>query len=369
MNKCRLCRSVLTAFAGLALSAVWGSAAQAQTAYTLTDVAPYTGSLSDKSVGLNAAGQVTGSTKDTRGNGRAFVWTPSAPDPTRGSLALLTLPKGDMSSGASSINAAAQVAGVAYNTNTGKGYYAQVWSGTAPAGTIVPPSPLTESRSWGINAAGQVTGFLADSNLNNRTAFLWSNGTLVNLGAQLGAAWSGARGVNRYGWVAVGSSAGAFLWQPSQPNGTAGTFRALPLFEADGVNDSGQVLGVVDIGYTVLGVYSTASGTLQQMPTPSSFTSAWAGTINNAGQAVGYVQGSTQPGVNPHAFRWDSADTSAGSNGRLVDLAAVSVYTPGGAAATGWQLESADDINDAGQIVGHGLNPTGQMHIFLLTPR
>jgi probable HAF family extracellular repeat protein len=36
--------------------------------------------------------------------------------------------------------------------------------------------------------------------------------------------------------------------------------------------------------------------------------------------------------------------------------------------STGWVLESADGINDSGQIVGYGVNPSGQTHAFLLTP-
>ena len=34
---------------------------------------------------------------------------------------------------------------------------------------------------------------------------------------------------------------------------------------------------------------------------------------------------------------------------------------------SGWQLQEATDINDAGQIVGHGLID-GETHGFVLTP-
>ena len=35
---------------------------------------------------------------------------------------------------------------------------------------------------------------------------------------------------------------------------------------------------------------------------------------------------------------------------------------------SGWTLQSANAINDNGQIVGYGINPSGQMDAFLLTP-
>ncbi len=36
--------------------------------------------------------------------------------------------------------------------------------------------------------------------------------------------------------------------------------------------------------------------------------------------------------------------------------------------ASGWVLNSANAINDLGQIVGNGTNPSGQTHAFLLNP-
>ena len=34
---------------------------------------------------------------------------------------------------------------------------------------------------------------------------------------------------------------------------------------------------------------------------------------------------------------------------------------------SGWDLRSAQDINDSGQIVGYGIAPDGELHGFLLT--
>ena len=35
---------------------------------------------------------------------------------------------------------------------------------------------------------------------------------------------------------------------------------------------------------------------------------------------------------------------------------------------SGWTLDEATGINDKGQIVGYGTNPSGQSEAFLLTP-
>jgi probable HAF family extracellular repeat protein len=48
------------------------------------------------------------------------------------------------------------------------------------------------------------------------------------------------------------------------------------------------------------------------------------------------------------------------SNGAMIDL--NSLLLPG----SGWTLSSATAINDSGQIVGYGINPSGQQHAFLL---
>lgn len=73
--------------------------------------------------------------------------------------------------------------------------------------------------------------------------------------------------------------------------------------------------------------------------------------INASGQIVGY---STLAGdVTSDAFLY--------SGGILYDL--NSLISP----TAGWTLQSANAINDSGEIVGYGLNPSGQADAFLLT--
>ena len=76
--------------------------------------------------------------------------------------------------------------------------------------------------------------------------------------------------------------------------------------------------------------------------------------INNSGQIVGAVE-EIVPYLH-HATLWD--------NGALIDL--NTVLDSSGAA---WMnLDFAYGINDAGQIVGDGINISGEQHAYLLTP-
>jgi probable HAF family extracellular repeat protein len=74
--------------------------------------------------------------------------------------------------------------------------------------------------------------------------------------------------------------------------------------------------------------------------------------VNDSAQVVG---DSVHDGYSiAHAFLY--------SDGTMSDL--NSLLAP----ASGWTLESADGINNSGDIVGFGINPAGQTHAFLLTP-
>ena len=167
-----------------------------------------------------------------------------------------------------------------------------------------------ESRARGINNSGQIVG---ESNVPGggpRKAFLYSNGVMINLGTLSGHTHSYGRAINDLG-VVVGES--------DIPNGSG-----LAFIYKDGI--------------------MSALGTLGG-------TKNYAYSINNLNQAVGY---SNTPGGVSHACLYYE-------DGTIFDL--NDLIPPN----SGWELQFASDINDAGQIVGYGVI-NGNTRGFLLTP-
>jgi probable HAF family extracellular repeat protein len=88
------------------------------------------------------------------------------------------------------------------------------------------------------------------------------------------------------------------------------------------------------------------------MLTMDHYPNSWTYGINNSGQVVGET--CMSDGSDGHAFLY--------SNGAMTDL--NTLIDP----VSGWTLIGAVDINDAGQIVCCGFNPSEQCNTVLLTP-
>jgi probable HAF family extracellular repeat protein len=115
------------------------------------------------------------------------------------------------------------------------------------------------SSAQDINDRGQVVGLsYTTSNINNH-AFLYSNGTMTDLGVSQGELQSRAYGVNTYGqvvgqvWTSSGASH-AFLYSDGTTT-DLGTLGGSSSFARD-INDSGQVVGY---SYTSSGIYHAYS--------------------------------------------------------------------------------------------------------------
>ena len=147
--------------------------------------------------------------------------------------------------------------------------------------------------------------------------------------------WSSATGINSFGQVAGDSETSpdnrAFLWNPEQPNGDAGSLANLGNLPAGRFYDTSSAYG-----------------------------------INSLGQVVGYSQVD-----GTRAFVWNPVALHA-TTGIMFDLNGMLDPVSG----AGWSLAEAHAINDVGQIVGFGFfDPDGSgpalsgTRAYLLTPK
>jgi len=280
--------------------------------------------------GINASGQVTGDSYTADFTGfHAFLFA------STGNTDLGTL--GGSLSTAAAINDSGQVVGTSYLTGDA-GPVAFLYSGGHMTGLGTLGGSFSSAAA--INAAGQVVGSSATNGDLAVQAFLFSAGVMTNLGT-LGGVSSSAKFVNRLGQVAgdsdtTNSQTHAFFYNAGVMS-DIGTFGGTSS-GAYGMNDSGQVIGDADTTNDVAThafVYS--GGVLTDLGTLGGGFST-AGAINNQGQIVGAT--ASADGT-PLAFLW--------RNGTMTDL--NTVLAPN----SGWVLQTAELINDAGQIVGSGL--------------
>jgi hypothetical protein len=194
---------------------------------------------------------------------------------------------------------------------------------------------LRQSQSRGANTRGDVTGMDADP---ARGPFVFDGATrtytLLSAGDESSGTGAGLDVSTRgevAGWVVRFQSDGSrvnrgFVWSREKGMAFLQPLAGDVASQAAGINDAGSVVGrSVGIAY-------------------SSAHSPWEWSARDAGNET--LQAS-------RAVLW----TREGA----VDLNTL-------CAASGWTLEYATDINNRGQIVGCGMNPSGVRHAFRLDP-
>ncbi len=199
------------------------------------------------------------------------------------------------------------------------------------------------SYGTAINDAGQAVG-------GNGQAFLYSGGTMRELGTLPGGNWSAAYSINSNGAVAGYGTIGPGVFRGFYWNGGSlvpiGTLGGASSYAMD-INNSNQIVGDASTGSGYFHAFLDSNGAMTDLGTLGG-TSSYAYGINNGGVVVGY---STTGTGDPRAF-FDY-------NGQLIDLNSM---LPGG---SGWVLLQAYGINDHNQVVGTGIFD-GRQHAFEL---
>jgi probable HAF family extracellular repeat protein len=362
MCQCGLFSLILSAFLLLA------SGAPAAQLYHVTDLGDTGDGTSDQfAQAINASGEIVGGSRDSSAGGptRAYLWKPTSPNATTGTIQSLNISNPGFESSAFGISDYGQVA-------SDVGTQATLWTPSTPQGTSGSNITLVAGYTAGgdgVNNFGQVVGYVQPTFNSTDQGFVWTpNSQHGSLGMVTYLNDSILSAVNSMGQVT-----GSKLWTPTTPNGTTFTsssFGVLPGFangtHAYAINSAGQVAGFSQgtAGvHAVLWSPNTPNGTTGNLQDLGDFAGginhSEANGMNDAGTVVGYGENAS----GPVGFIWTSTDGM---------LALNSLLDSSGA---GWNIYNAQGINNAGQIVSlasydpDGPGPlTGYTHGVLLTP-
>ena len=303
-------------------------AAGADPRYQVTVVGNATSTAFD----VNSSGQVVGTF--AAGSGMpGFLWS-SGTITDLGTL-------GGANSSAVRINDGGQIVGSADTVDSTHAFV--YFGGTMrDLGTLGGPT----SSARGISNGGMVVGAAAWSGSPDQLqrAFSWNGGGLNNLGTFPNGDQSFANGINDAGHI-VGSSAISTNDPPEHPShaffyasgaftdlGTLGGISSL----ASAINRFDQIVGTADTdNFYVWRAFLYSAGAMRDLGslTVGGYSDAF--DIN----ALGQVVGSAEVVGGTHGFLYEG--------GSLLDL--NSLIDP----ASGWTIDDARGINDAGQIAGH----------------
>ena len=256
---------------------------------------------------------------------------------------------GGTESWANAINNSGQIVGTSVTSDGAEHAFLYSGGSMSDLGTL---SGGTMSGATAINDYGQIVGGSSVSG-SAEHAFLFSGGSMQDIGSLSGYQWTSAAGINDSGQIvgtafnysSTGSQVQAFYY-------SGGTM--LPVYDIFGgnasyaysINNNGLCVGqaVTTVGYSIAYISSGAFG----MSSLHSVSNSVANAINNNGQVVGYAETNRVNGIY-HAF------LSSSSSG-MEDLGTLgSLYS----------FSEATAINDLGQIVGNSDTTTGGYDPFI----
>jgi probable HAF family extracellular repeat protein len=326
------------------------------TVYTVTDLGVLPGGTNSYAYAINALGQITGNSDGTGFGGHAFLYSRSTGMVDIG---------GWFGFG---INSSGQVTGYA-GFPTGVHAFLYSSGSMSDLGTL---AGTPTSIGFGINDSGQVTGSSGTGGAlggpggspitHPSQAFIYSSG-MTGLPFVPGYTDSQGNGIN-----ATGQITGAVSAPTTSNSGPSHAFVYTPgvgvtlipgVSEGStgtAINDSGQVAG-----YTSIPGCSGCSGTASFVYTPATGVTQFIYPL--PGQDLSLAYGINNSGwvvgtsFFPTAFR-AFLHTSTG----LLDLNSMIPSN------SGWILERATAVNDSGWITGWGRVSNGDEHAFLLAP-
>ncbi len=200
------------------------------------------------------------------------------------------------------------------------------------------------TRAAAINSSGQVAG-----TYNNGSAFLYSAGMVTRLGTIQGGLSSQSRAINAsgeiVGFAVTGTANDAFLYANGNMQ-DLGTLIGGGIAEPEGINSSGQIVGwaTTPLAYSNAFLYSNGTITDLQSFFGPGVTDSQANAINDSGQIVGDFE----PNANAYTHAFSIKD------GMMTDLG-----TFGGANS------QASGVNNNGVIVGTADASDNSRHAFV----
>ena len=385
--------SYVVAFGAALLATLVGANASAAVLYNVTDL----GNLGHSSypTAINSSGQIVGNSYADSAETQAYAFLYDA-SPTGSKTMIPLFGSGNYGNTANGINDSGQIVGSvidAYKNSAGETVYQQDAYAESISGGVV--TALSFNSSGQVHVGGAYTGSAAAANavnnsgeiagtvvlpgdsLNTQYGFTCDSGTSTIFPSPSFAAGTGLvasnNGINDSGifvgrcaipW-SVGAGHLAYYFDPSvgsanQIHTPLDTGTVSYYAEANGINDSGLVVGGAVMSTTGAGTFHAylyniyGSGPMADLGALGTGDYSEAYGLNSAGQIVG-ESNLTPGGTSYHAF-------VCNSSGGMTDLNSV---IP---ASSGWTLEDATAINASGWIVGVGIDPAGVTDGFLLTP-